>query len=70
MDEEIALTSLLTATGAWARGEGPAPYPLAQGCQDHLIGLAIDESAATGVLIVTGASHGAASSEKILAIFT
>ncbi|HEY5779031.1 MAG TPA: hypothetical protein VIT91_06870, partial [Chthoniobacterales bacterium] len=54
MDEEIALTSLLTATGAWARGDGPAPYPLAQGCQDHLIGLAIDESAATGALIVTG----------------
>jgi hypothetical protein len=54
MDEEIAPTSLLTATGTWARGEGPAPYPLAQGCQDHLIGLAIDESAATGVLIVTG----------------
>ena len=31
-----------------------APYPLAQGCQDHLIGLAIDESAATGALMVTG----------------
>ena len=54
MDEEIALASLLTATGAWARGDGPASYPLAQGCQDHLIGLAIDESAATGALTVTG----------------
>ena len=53
MDEEIALASLLTATGAWARGDGPAPYPLAQGCQDHLIGLAIDESATTGARIVT-----------------
>jgi predicted dehydrogenase len=54
MDEEIALTSLLIATGTWARGDGPPPYPLAQGCQDHLIGLAIEESAATGVPIVTG----------------
>jgi predicted dehydrogenase len=53
MDEEIALASLLTGTGAWARGEGPAPYPLAQGCQDQLLGLAIEESAATGVLVVT-----------------
>ena len=53
MDEEIALASLLKATGAWARGDGPAPYPLAQGCQDHLIGLAIDESAATGARMVT-----------------
>ncbi len=54
MDEEIALASLLTATGAWARGDGPGPYPLAQGCQDHLIGLAIDESAETGAPVVTG----------------
>ena len=53
MDEEIALASLLTATGAWARGDGPAPYPLAQGCQDHLVGLAIDESATTGARVVT-----------------
>jgi len=54
MDQEIALTSLLIATGTWARGDGPPPYLLAQGCQDHLIGLAIEESAATGVPIVTG----------------
>jgi predicted dehydrogenase len=54
MDEEIAIASLLTATGAWARDEGPAPYPLAQGCQDHLIALAVEESAATGGPVVTG----------------
>ena len=53
MDEEIALATLLTATGAWARGDGPAPYPLAHGCQDHLIGLAINESATTGARVVT-----------------
>ncbi|MET3805739.1 putative dehydrogenase [Nakamurella sp. UYEF19] len=53
MDEEIAIASLMAATGAWARGEGPAPYPLAQGCQDHLLSLAIDESVATGNDVTT-----------------
>ena len=48
MDEEIAIASMMAATAAWARDEGPAPYPLADGCQDHLISLAIDESAASG----------------------
>lgn len=28
--------------------EGPEPCPLAQGCQDHAVGLAIEESARTG----------------------
>ena len=31
---------------AWTRGAGPPPYPLAEASQDHLIGLAIEESAA------------------------
>ena len=44
MDEEIAIASMMTAMAAWTRGEGPAPYPLAQACQDHLIALAIDEA--------------------------
>jgi predicted dehydrogenase len=54
MDEEIAIASMLTATAAWARDEGPEPYPLAEACQDHLIGLAIDESAASGEPVHTG----------------
>jgi len=29
---------------SWAKEEGPPPYPLARACQDHLLGLAIDES--------------------------
>jgi predicted dehydrogenase len=53
MDEEIAIASVLTATGAWARDEGPAPYPLAQACQDHLVGLAIEESAKKGTAVET-----------------
>ena len=54
MDEEIALATLLLATASWARGEGPAPYPLAQGCQDHLISLAIDKASATGTPVTVG----------------
>ncbi|SDO81530.1 Predicted dehydrogenase [Nakamurella panacisegetis] len=53
MDEEIAIASIMAATGAWARDAGPAPYPLADGCQDHLISLAIDESALTGEPVTT-----------------
>jgi predicted dehydrogenase len=54
MDEEIAIATLLTATADWVRDAGPAPYPLAQACQDHLIALAIEQSAATGAPVVTG----------------
>jgi hypothetical protein len=54
MDEEIALGSMLLATAAWALGAGAAPYPLAQGCQDHLISLAIDEATTTGVPVSIG----------------
>lgn len=53
IDEEIAIATLMAATGAWARDEGPAPYPLADGCQDQLLSLAIDESAATGQPVTT-----------------
>lgn len=55
MDEEIAIASMMTATAAWARDEGPAPYPLAEACQDHLVALAVEESAARGVAVRTGA---------------
>lgn len=53
MDEEIAIGSMMMGTAAWLREEGPAPYPLAEGCQDQLISLAIDESAATGQPVTT-----------------
>jgi len=54
-DDDVAVAALLDATGAWARGDGPPPYPLGWACQDHLIGLAITESAATGRAVTTGA---------------
>jgi predicted dehydrogenase len=54
-DDDLAVADLAVRTGAWARQEGPAPYPLAEGCQDHLISLAIQESARTGRPVRTGA---------------
>jgi len=47
-EDDIAVASHDFAVGLWARDEGPAPYPLAQGCQDHAVGLAIERSARTG----------------------
>lgn len=53
MDEEIAIASILTATADWARDAGPAPYPLAEACHDHLVALAVEESARTGHRVTT-----------------
>ena len=47
-DEEIAIASVLAATAAWTLDEAPPPYPLAEGCHDHALALAIDEAAASG----------------------
>jgi predicted dehydrogenase len=47
-EDDLAVASILEAQGAFARGEGPNPYRLADACQDHAIGLAIGESARTG----------------------
>ncbi len=47
-EDDIAVASSLELTGRWARGDGAEPYPLADACQDHLLGLAIGESARTG----------------------
>jgi len=53
-EDDIAVASILAAEGAYARGEGPDPYPLADACQDHAIGLAIGESARTGADVRVG----------------
>jgi len=53
MDEEIAIASMMEAMGDWVRDSGPEPYSLADASQDHLISLAIDESAKTGKPIST-----------------
>jgi predicted dehydrogenase len=54
-DDEIATATLLRATAAWVRGDGPAPYPLAEGAQDQLVALAIEEAADTGRTVTTTA---------------
>lgn len=46
-DDEIAIATLLDAMAAWVRGEGPPPYPLAEGIRDQLLALAVEEAADT-----------------------
>lgn len=54
-DEDISIATLLDRMTAFARGDGPPPYPLAEASQDHLLALAIEESARTGQPVVTKA---------------
>jgi predicted dehydrogenase len=53
MDEEIAILQLMRATGRWATGDAEGPYPLAEACQDHLLGLAVDDAVARGTPVDT-----------------
>jgi predicted dehydrogenase len=53
-DDEIGTAELLSRTGAWTRGEGPAPYPLADGMHDHAVGIAMEESLTTGAVVQVG----------------
>ena len=53
MDDEIAVATLLERTAAWVHGEGPEPYPLADGIQDHQIALAIEQAADTDAPVTT-----------------
>ena len=47
-DDEVAVSSLLAATGAWARSDAPPPYPLAQGSQDWALALGVEAAAESG----------------------
>jgi predicted dehydrogenase len=51
-DDEIATAATLEAMAAWVHGEGPAPYPLAEGIQDQVFALAIEEASNTGRTVV------------------
>jgi predicted dehydrogenase len=53
MDDEIAMATLLEGMANWVRGEGPAPYPLAEGAQDQQLALAIEESADLDTTVTT-----------------
>lgn len=52
-DEEIAIATMLDRMGSWTRGDHEPPYPLAQASQDHLLALAINEAARTGLPMTT-----------------
>jgi predicted dehydrogenase len=52
-DDEVATAAMLRAMAAWVAGEGPPPYPLAEGAQDHRIALAIEQAADTGMTVTT-----------------
>jgi predicted dehydrogenase len=52
-DEEVAIASLLEAMGSWVTGDGPPPYPLAEGMHDHHVALAIEEAANTDRTVTT-----------------
>ena len=53
MDDEIAMATLLERTAAWVRGEGPGPYPLAEGAHDQQVALAIEQAADTDSTVTT-----------------
>jgi predicted dehydrogenase len=53
MDEEIAMATLLERTASWVHGDGPEPYPLAEGAQDQHVALAIEESADRDATVTT-----------------
>lgn len=53
-DDEIATATLLQRMAAWVRGDGEPPYPLAEGLQDHLVALAVEQAADTDRTVVTG----------------
>jgi predicted dehydrogenase len=54
-DEEIAISTLLERMAAWVRGEGPPPYPLADGAHDQLVALAVEEAADTDRTVTVAA---------------
>ena len=52
-DDEIGMATLLERMADWVRGEGPEPYPLAEGAQDQQVALAIEESADSDTTLTT-----------------
>ncbi len=47
-DDELAVAHLLAACSSWLHDGGPEPYPLADGCHDHRVALAMEEAADSG----------------------
>jgi predicted dehydrogenase len=53
MDDEIAMATLLEQMAGWVRGEGPEPYPLAEGLQDQHVALAVEQAADADAPVTT-----------------
>ncbi|HSU35718.1 MAG TPA: hypothetical protein VLJ88_08660, partial [Propionibacteriaceae bacterium] len=53
-DDDVGVAVLLDQMGGWTRNESPPPYPLAEACHDHAIGLAIGEASASGETVQVG----------------
>jgi len=47
-DDEIAVASVLARMAAHVRDDGPAPYPLAEACEDRYLDILIAEAAESG----------------------
>jgi hypothetical protein len=54
-EDDISVATITERMASWCRGEGPEPYGLADACQDHLVALAVEESARTGATVRTTA---------------
>ena len=53
-DEELAIGLCLEATARWREGAGPPPYPLADACQDALLGSLVHRAAERGTVERSG----------------
>lgn len=53
-DEELAIGLCLEATARWRQGQGPPPYPLADACQDALLGHLVARAAERGTVERSG----------------
>jgi predicted dehydrogenase len=62
-EDDISVAAIMDQMAAWCRGEADEPYPLADGCQDHLVALAIEESVRTGTGVRTANEPWAPGSE-------
>ncbi|MFT5377010.1 MAG: putative dehydrogenase [Candidatus Latescibacterota bacterium] len=47
-DDEIAIGDLLLRMAAYVQGNGDAPYPLAEACQDHYLGIVCAQALESG----------------------
>jgi predicted dehydrogenase len=58
-EDDISVATITERMAAWCRDEGAAPYPLSEACQDHLLALAIEDSARRGAPIRTATEQWA-----------